>query len=163
MVSVRPAELSDIPRIAEIHVLSWQAAYEGILPAEFLANLSIERRQEHWSSNFGDRQTLVVEFEGAVAGFVGVAATEDPNLGEVQSIYLDPRLYRRGLGRPLLHAGEQRLAEMGFREGVLWVFVDNRAARSFYEAMGWKREPRTALMELGGRQLTEVRYHKTFA
>ncbi|MFN2485852.1 MAG: N-acetyltransferase family protein, partial [Acidimicrobiia bacterium] len=84
-----------------------------------------------------------------------------PNLGEVQSIYLDPACFRRGLGRSLLAAAEKRLAEMGFQNAILWVFADNLAARRFYEAIGWRAETRTALMELGGRQLTEIRYQKT--
>ncbi len=156
---VRPADMSDVPRLAEIHVRSWQVAYREILPHEFLAELSVERREETWTKNLG--QTFVVEHGNGVAGFVRVAPSDDPNLGEVQSIYLDPDYFRRGLGRSLLAAAEERLADMGFQNAILWVFVDNQAARRFYEAMGWRVEPRTALMELGGRQLTEIRYQKT--
>lgn len=161
MVHVRLAELSDVRRIAEIHVRSWQAAYREILPAEFLDGLAIERRQEIWTNNLGERQTFVVESDGNVVGFTRVAPAEDASLGEIQSIYLDPAHYRRGLGGPLLTAAEQRLTEMGYAAAILWVFVDNPGARRFYEAMGWKAEHRTALMELGGRQLTEIRYRKT--
>lgn len=158
---VRLAELSDVPRLAEIHVRSWQAAYREILPKEFLAGLSVEQREESWTNKLVAGQTFVVEQHNVVAGFVRVVASEDPNLGEVQSIYLDPDYFRRGLGRSLLAAAEERLADMGFQNAILWVFVDNQAARRFYEAMGWRVEPRTALMELGGRQLTEIRYQKT--
>ena len=161
MAHVRPAELSDVPRIAEIHVRSWQAAYREILPAEFLDGFSIKERQEMWTTNLGEQQTFVVESDGNVVGFTRVAPAEDASLGEIQSIYLDPALYRRGFGSPLLSAAEQRLKEMGYEAAILWVFVDNLAARDFYEAMGWKAESRTALMELGGRQLTEIRYQKT--
>lgn len=163
MVTVRSAELSDVGRIAEIQVASWQAAYREILPAQFLAGLSAGRRREVWASNFGDRQVLLAEHDGKIMGFISVVSTEDPNLGEVQAIYLDPAIYRRGVGTELMKAGESRLSEMGFTDGILWVFVDNAAARRFYEAMGWTPEARIALMELGGRQVTEIRYHKDLA
>lgn len=160
VVHVRPAELSDVPRIAEIQVRSWQAAYRHILDDEFLDGMSIERRKERWESTFAERKSFVVEYEGDVAGFIGVSSTEDPETGEVQMIYLDPRFYRKGLGESLMGTGEDELRRMGFENAILWVFADNVAARRFYEAMGWKAEPRTALMELGGRQLTEIRYQK---
>ncbi|MFN2485024.1 MAG: hypothetical protein ABR609_00105, partial [Acidimicrobiia bacterium] len=77
---VRLAELSDVPRLAEIHVRSWQAAYREILPKEFLAGLSVEQREESWTSKLVAGQTFVVEQHNVVAGFVRVAASEDPNL-----------------------------------------------------------------------------------
>lgn len=161
MVVVRPADASDVDRIAEIHVRSWQAAYREILPEDFLAALSIDRRRESWASMVGDEQTFVVEVDGTVDGFVRVAPAEDSTLGEVQSIYLEPSSHRRGLGTALLTAGEHRLRELGFDDAILWVFVANTPARRFYEARSWMAEARTALMELGGRQLTEIRYRKS--
>ena len=163
MVTVRSAELSDVERIAEIQVASWQAAYREILPAEFLADLSVERRRVFWTNNLGDRRVLLAELDGLTMGFISVTPSEDPTVGEVQAIYLDPSIYRRGVGTELMKAGESRLSEMGSTEGTLWVFVDNVAARRFYEAMGWTPEARIALMELGGRQVTEIRYHKDLA
>ena len=160
MRRVRFAIPPDCDQIAAIHVRSWQKAYRDIVPADFLANLSLERRLDWWRSHLDDQQTIVVEVDGEVAGFVRVGATEDPQWGEVRSIYLDPQHYRQGLGSVLLDAGQTRLREMGFDQAFLWVFVDNHPSRSFYEARGWSAEPRVALMELGGRQLTEIRYSK---
>jgi GNAT superfamily N-acetyltransferase len=160
VVRVRLAKSSDVSRIAKIHVRSWQAAYQGILSDACLEELSVSRREEAWARNLGDDQVFVVEVDGTVAGFARVGAADAPELGEVQSIYLDPEFYRRGLGRALLAKAEERLVEMGFANAILWVFVENSPARQFYEAMGWKAESRTALMELGGRQLTEIRYQK---
>jgi hypothetical protein len=36
--------VADAPAIGEVHVRSWQAAYEGLIPADFLARLSAEMR-----------------------------------------------------------------------------------------------------------------------
>lgn len=163
VVTVRSAEFSDVERIAEVQVASWQAAYREILSAPFLAGLSAERRRVFWANNLGDRRVLLAELDGMIMGFISLVSTEGSTVGEVQAIYLDPSIYRRGVGTALMKAGESRLSEMGFTEGILWVFVDNAAARRFYEAMGWTPEARIALMELGGRQVTEIRYHKDLA
>ncbi|CAN5206375.1 GNAT family N-acetyltransferase [soil metagenome] len=163
MVTVRSAELSDVERIAEIQVASWQAAYREILSAQFLAGLSAERRRVFWANNFGDRRVLLAELDGRIEGFISLASAEDSTLGEVQALYLDPSISRRGVGTELMKAGESRLSEVGFTEGILWVLVDNVAARRFYEAMGWTPEARIALMEIGGRAVTEIRYHKDLA
>ena len=40
---VRPAKPGDARDIAEIHVRTWQAAYPGLVPADYLAALSVER------------------------------------------------------------------------------------------------------------------------
>ena len=41
-IDIRPATPADAPAIAAIHVASWQATYPGIMPAAFLAGLSVE-------------------------------------------------------------------------------------------------------------------------
>lgn len=160
MPELRFAQAEDAHRLAEIHVWSWQAAYKDIVPPDFLAALSIEARAERWQAIAGDAQTIVATVDGIVWGFIRVSVSDDPAWGEVQSIYLDPEVYRQGLGTLLLAAGEARLVELGCEYAFLWVFVDNHPARRFYEARGWRADARVALMELGGRQLSETRYSK---
>lgn len=43
-MNVRAAASSDVEVIAKIHVMSWQHAYAGILPSDFLVSLSVEPR-----------------------------------------------------------------------------------------------------------------------
>jgi hypothetical protein len=45
---IRRATINDARAIAEVHVKSWQVAYRGLLPEDFLQNLSVERREEQW-------------------------------------------------------------------------------------------------------------------
>lgn len=40
---IRYAQHKDIKAMADVYVLSWQAAYVDILPHDFLANLSMKR------------------------------------------------------------------------------------------------------------------------
>jgi ribosomal protein S18 acetylase RimI-like enzyme len=63
---VRPARPGDARAIAAVHVVSWQAAFAGLLTDRFLADLSVEARTDDWSSWIGGPPTnhvLVVEKE----------------------------------------------------------------------------------------------------
>ena len=83
--------------IGFIHVRSWQAAYGGQIPQEYLDGLDPVQRGESWRRVFeggypADRQvTLVVVCDSEVVGFanVGPSRDEDANgAGEIPAIYL---------------------------------------------------------------------------
>jgi len=40
---IREATHNDIPALAKVHVDTWRTAYRGIMPDEYLANLSYEQ------------------------------------------------------------------------------------------------------------------------
>jgi len=43
---IRKAKLDDATGIAKVHVDSWRTTYKGIIPDDFLNNLSYEQRTE---------------------------------------------------------------------------------------------------------------------
>lgn len=45
---LRIASATDVGRIAEVHVRTWQVAYRGQVPDEYLDSLSIEDRHTAW-------------------------------------------------------------------------------------------------------------------
>jgi hypothetical protein len=45
---VREATHSDVSAMAQVHVDTWRTTYQGIVPDEFLANLSYEKRENSW-------------------------------------------------------------------------------------------------------------------
>jgi len=45
LVGIREATVEDAEAIAKVHVNSWQAAYQGILPDGYLAKLTVEPRR----------------------------------------------------------------------------------------------------------------------
>jgi hypothetical protein len=49
---VREAVPQDASAIATIDVLLWQAAYQNIIPAEYLSRLNIEKRAERYANDF---------------------------------------------------------------------------------------------------------------
>jgi hypothetical protein len=63
-VDIRTAHVDDAAAIATVHVESWRTTYKGIVPDDFLARLSYERRGQLW------RQVLT---EPGSASFVYVA------------------------------------------------------------------------------------------
>lgn len=47
-MEIRPATPAGARVIAEVHVSSWQAAYVGQVPQEFLDGMSVEAREFVW-------------------------------------------------------------------------------------------------------------------
>jgi hypothetical protein len=45
---IREATMADVAAIARVHVESWRATYKGILPDDYLANLTYEQREPLW-------------------------------------------------------------------------------------------------------------------
>lgn len=47
-MKIRSATFEDCRAVAEVHVESWQNAYRGTLPEEYLASLSVAERETMW-------------------------------------------------------------------------------------------------------------------
>jgi GNAT superfamily N-acetyltransferase len=165
MAVVRSARTEDSRRLAEIHVTSWRQAYDGLLPPEFLRALSVESRHEWWSRRLdaleaGGAVLIVADSERETAeGFVFIGPCSVTE-GEVYAIYVDPRRWRGGLGSELLAAAERTLSDGGFGQAILWVLEGNERGRSFYETRGWRPDGALKIEEIGGIQVTELRYRK---
>ena len=164
---IRAARPGDAQPIATVHVATWQDAYAGLLPDEFLAGLDVTE----WAGRWRDRLaaaaegmfTLVFEVGGRMQGFVsgGPSRDEFPS-GEVYAIYVDPACQGRGAGGRLLAAATRLLADAGFTEASLWVLSGNHRARGFYESQGWRCEgTEQPWTPSGGASVPEVRYVRT--
>jgi ribosomal protein S18 acetylase RimI-like enzyme len=141
-VELREARRGDELRVAELHVRSWQEAYSGLMPAEFLAALDPRDRAERYRFEDGEGPTTVLALDqgGALLGFAtfGPSRDEDlPDHGEVIALYVDPARHRGGIGRLLMAEARRRLGAAGYAEAFLWVLDGNDRAREFYEREGW--------------------------
>lgn len=164
-IAIVPALPEDAPAIARIHVDAWQAAYEGIVPAAFLAGLSVQRREDAWRASLakGGFDVLVARDTRGVMGWIAFGACRDsgaPSIrGELQAIYLAPSSWARGIGRLLWQEARRRLVRQGFTEASLWVLADNARALRFYRSAGFERDPQgDRKIERGGTCLLELRY-----
>lgn len=162
---IRPATTGDIPDLARVHVRSWQVAYRETFPEEFLDALEPADRIPTWEHHLGDDRTstLVAEVDRRVVGFALVGperSGEGPQVGEVYAIYLDPEVWRGGIGRQLMVAAEDLLRHQGYAEAVLWALDSNTVARQFYEAVGWHHDGAVNAEPVFGQDAIEVRYRR---
>jgi ribosomal protein S18 acetylase RimI-like enzyme/SAM-dependent methyltransferase len=164
---IRRATLDDARAIAEVHVRAWQQGYRGVVPDGHLQSLSVERREAAWRQALSQSmsEVWVAADAGQVDGWISVGdsrdAGADERTGELWAVYVDPGRWRRGVGRALWQQAEGHLRAAGFAAVTLWVLRDNRAARQFYEALGFRHEPAAdRAIELGGVSLVEVRLRR---
>ncbi len=173
-VSIRHATREDAQALAEVHVRSWQWAYRGLLPADYLAGLSatLDRRIAWWRRELlnlpPDDRFWLAERAGYLAGFAqttGTCRDSDvfPNTAELPMIYLAPEETGKGIGRVLFAHAIEDLRQRGYAQAILWVLGTNERARHFYEAAGWTPDGGLKSEErFGGVVLHEVRYHLLF-
>ncbi|MEY2566531.1 MAG: mycothiol synthase [Actinomycetota bacterium] len=99
------------------------------------ANLAA-RMREPW---FDPAGFLLHERDGRLAGFcwTKIHADQDPTLGEIYVIGVDPDFKGAGIGRPLVLAGLDSLARRGAAIGMLYVDPSNHSAMRLYDGLGF--------------------------
>ncbi|MBI5053316.1 MAG: GNAT family N-acetyltransferase [Chloroflexi bacterium] len=166
---IREATLNDVEAIAKVHVDSWRTTYKGIVPADFLAALSYERRASIWRDSLlkEDRTECVFVAEderGNVFGFAtgGKEREGDPlYTGELYAIYLLQESQQHGAGRKLVAAVAQHLLKQGHAAMLIWVLKEN-PSRAFYEKLGGVAV-REKEIQIGGEVLIEAAYGFTLS
>jgi len=146
---IRPMQLSDIPRVAEIHVFGWRCAYRGIVSDEHLFNVrSVIKRMERFMEMFKDNDKEgswsgsdnFVYDDGIVKATLAIGPCRDedkPDAFELGGIYVDPCLQGKGIGTALATHCKAIATKRGYNEICLWTFEKNAAARTFYEKLGY--------------------------
>ena len=171
MVELRDATPADARAIAVVTVRSWRTAYRGLLPDDVLAGLSVHDREQLWSDTLTARPSRTCAVVATVAGdIVGFAATGPPlvpadradaTLGDLYALYLEPAVWRRGIGTRLHAAALDRLRVSGFTHAGLWVLDTNEPAWRFYRHHGWTETGRSQVeYGPGGCELHERRLHR---
>lgn len=71
-MNIRKAASADAYAIAAVHVESWKTTYEGIVPAAYLAQLSISEKEQLWQRGLTQpkHSIFVVEEGGSICGFI---------------------------------------------------------------------------------------------
>jgi ribosomal protein S18 acetylase RimI-like enzyme len=170
--SVRVALESDAAHIATVHIRSWQAAYRGLLPQDYLDALDVCERTARWqsrirSTDWSKSGTVVAVPGPAVLGFAGFGPSRDnsrdPLVGEIRQINLLPEVWGKGIGQRLMSTAVARMASAGYAQATLWVLASNERARRFYEKTGWVADGTTKTEDMGGFPIVQVRYRKQLA
>ena len=159
---IRQASIVDAAGIAIVHVDTWRTAYPGIVPQDYLDNLSYETHTQRWITWLSNPQTYayVAEDEpGQIVGFVsgGPPRDVDPQYeAELYSIYILKGHQDQGIGLSLTRALVERLLQERMSSMLLWTLPAGPASR-FYEALGGK-QVKTMKATLGGTEIDEVAY-----
>lgn len=100
MVTLRPVEREMLPQTVELHVRSWQEAYRGIMPDEFLNGLSVERQLARQQERFGEKTSneYAILVDESIIGVCFFASSRDDDadqVGEIYGFYLHPDVWVR--------------------------------------------------------------------
>ncbi|MEE8338193.1 MAG: N-acetyltransferase family protein [Dehalococcoidia bacterium] len=138
--TVRPATVADLPAINRIYndevehrVASWDFEPWGI-----------EQRREWFAEHQRDVTTpvFVAEVDGRVAG-MSYLSWYRPRPGyrytRENTVYIDPRFHRRGLGALLLGALIEAARESGLRTLIAVIEGSNEASVALHERLGFER------------------------
>ena len=143
-VAIREAVAGDAEDIGRVRHASWQVAYSGLVPADYLAGLSVDGFVLSARRMLADRAArrmvvLVAEVGGVVSGFASVGPSRDDDeaegsVGELYAIYLDPAIWRLGIGSRLQEVALERLRGGGVRRGDVVGAGDQRRVAGLLRA-----------------------------
>ena len=168
-VRIRAADAADARAIARVHVQAWRESYRGLVPDHVIEALSVERNDAMWAEILAADDSSIVHVverlgigsdEPDIVGFGSAADARGPELGtsaEITAIYLLDKVKRCGIGRRLLSGLLPTLAAHGHHSAGLWVLVENRDARTFYETLGARTGPQRVVTG-GPAEMHEIAY-----
>lgn len=128
-IEVRPAEKTEIDRLAAIWHDVWHETHAPLMPAELGRLRTLE--------NFRDRLEAIlpdIRVAGPVGAPVGFCIVKGD---ELYQLYLSAEARGAGVAAALLADGEKRIAAAGFKLTWLGCAVGNGRAAKFYERSGW--------------------------
>ena len=167
--TVRLARLEDAHDFGRVHTESWQAAYRGLMPDDFLDNISVDERAAAMRAVMErnpepeEGRRLVAELDGETVGIALLWAEREgePDTGEIILLYLVPAAWGRGVGSALMDRCIDEMRAIGYGQAVLWVAEENPRARAFYEHKGWTADGGRKVEDLGGSgDIVELRYRR---
>ena len=138
--TIRDATANDIPKLAALHVQTWNETYFGSGP-------SVSIRENQWREIFktSNNDWFILVVENNSKEFIGFAYGKTyghgdlPQYGgELNKIYLLKNYQRIGLGRKLFKHVVAKFMNIGITTMVLFGTPQNPSSH-FHEAMGGKR------------------------
>jgi GNAT superfamily N-acetyltransferase len=164
--SIHVASEADLQAVARIHVASFQDAYKDIMPASFLAGLSVDGSLSGWKSTFAKyptNVTVAVSQDGVIEGFCCAGPVVDvvknsPFEFQVYGLHVSPNCRRQGVGAVLLRTAFARASREGMSSAIVWTLRDLSLSRRFYEREGGAAVKTDVWSVGGGLTLPEVAY-----
>lgn len=143
-VTIRSALQDDAETVARIYIDSWNSGFGELLSG---ANRTVTPKcVERWRHDLVQpipHRWWVAESMGSIVGFAGIGPSRDPvnvQLGELDTIAVDPPYWRARIGKALMAVAQHFLRVDGYDEAILWTVDGYERGIAFYEAMGWRRD-----------------------
>jgi ribosomal protein S18 acetylase RimI-like enzyme len=148
------AQPDDREKLLELHKAVRYETDVAIVPDYAKENIASGYYEKLWREKFPENNISVLkaETEGQLVGFCSFGAPyfheypedyPDEQLGsyklglaELHRLYIGKAFRHQGLGRLLYLKACNRLKDAGYRNMLIVVQEDNKAARQFYEGMG---------------------------
>jgi ribosomal protein S18 acetylase RimI-like enzyme len=157
----------DADEIGRLHVLVWQQAYAGLMPAEFLNGLDPQQRARTWhalltkdaerrAAGKTDPEDVTLRARtraarhrasGAIVGIATAGPARD------REPVLPAELWMINVASPHQGSGVADLlveATLGDAPGYLWVLTGNDRAQAFYRRLGFTEDGHTKTHEATG-------------
>ena len=112
---IREPSKNDARGLAEVHIRSWQAAYKGQVPDDFLDSLSVDRREKDWHQllRSPSNKVLAVEAAQRIVAFISFGPVRDKGLDKKSvgedAIYALEEFWDHGIGRRLMEASLSKM------------------------------------------------------
>jgi len=122
--------------MSSIYVQTWQDTYLGVVPFDYLYNMSVDRYEQAFLKELEGRQILsyVAEVKGRVVGFTTGGFErhgDDIYGGEIFTLYVSRNYQRRGVGRQLVESLARSFNYYGIHSMIVQVLQQN-PCRNFY-------------------------------
>ncbi|MFL0498296.1 N-acetyltransferase family protein [Priestia megaterium] len=143
-MKIRKANIDDIKVISKIYVDTWKTTYNGLVPDNFLNELSYEEAENKWMKFLSDslHKTFIYIASNDAEEIIGFAAAQISNdkefKGELYALYLLPAAQGLGTGRSLISTVAGRFMDEGVSSMMVWVMKNNKSGRGFYKRLGGK-------------------------
>ena len=143
MVQIRRAEAGDETSLAYIQTESWKAAFDGIIPAERLAESTkmehaVDMYQRLLAAHKGNG--YILELDGkphCIAWWDASREPDMPGFAELICIHSLKENRHKGYGSRMMEKVLEDIRSAGYDKVMLWVFDNNLPAIRFYEAHGF--------------------------
>lgn len=161
---IRYANEEDADTMALIYSKSFQQAFKGIIPDDFLKErFSYERLKERlYKGIYEGTVTSCIMYEADIPvgmqTFIKDKERHDSEI-EIGTICLLPEYWGRNIGIEFIGWALTELKRKGYIKVALWVVEENVRARKFYEKVGFEHDGEIRIIN-PGREIKEYRYTK---
>lgn len=141
-ITIRLATPYDAPKMAEIHMKSWEIAYKDIIPIDFINEKNSTRHSLYKRVITEENMNSYIILDGdKEVGIFKIADPQDNDLGddfyELHYIYLHPDYFRLGIGTKVMEFVCDKVRCLNKKAISCWVLADNVNSIQFYDKCGF--------------------------